>query len=107
MRREILSKLGMNSTTFEYSQVPAAQRALGYRLQPDGSYLEEAPLPHGAFGAMGGILTTAADLGAYIAFHLSAWPARDDAEAGPVESHPYAGQQAVHPGGGAFGTGQE
>ena len=60
------------------------RRAVGYRLQPDGAYLEEAPLPHGAFGAMGGLLTTAADLGKYVAFHLSAWPARDDAESGPV-----------------------
>jgi CubicO group peptidase (beta-lactamase class C family) len=33
---------------------------------------------------MGGLLTTATDLGKYVAFHLSAWPARDDAEAGPV-----------------------
>jgi hypothetical protein len=41
-------------------------------------------LPHGAFGSMGGLLTTATDLGKYVAFHLSAWPPRDDAETGPV-----------------------
>jgi hypothetical protein len=33
---------------------------------------------------MGGLLTTATDLGKYIAFHLSAWPPRDDPETGPV-----------------------
>jgi len=33
---------------------------------------------------MGGLLTTATDLGKYVAFHLSAWPPRDDEEAGPV-----------------------
>jgi hypothetical protein len=33
---------------------------------------------------MGGLLTNATDLGRYIAFQLSAWPPRDDAEAGPV-----------------------
>jgi hypothetical protein len=33
---------------------------------------------------MGGLITTATDLGRYVAFHLSAWPARDDPEAGPV-----------------------
>ena len=33
---------------------------------------------------MGGLLTTATDLGKYVAFHLSAWPPRDDADAGPV-----------------------
>ena len=84
VRSEILNKLKMDSTTFEFSEAPAAERAVGYRLQPDGTYLEEAPLPHGAFGAMGGLLTTAADLGKYLVFHLSAWPARDDAETGPV-----------------------
>ena len=84
VRSQILNKLKMDSTTFEFSETPAATRAIGYRLQPDGTYLEEAPLPHGAFGAMGGLLTTAADLGKYVAFHLSAWPARDDVESGPV-----------------------
>ncbi len=84
MQREILGPLRMTGSTFEFSSIPAERRAVGYRLQPDGTYLAEAPLPHGAFGAMGGLLTTAADLGRYIAFQLSAWPARDDAEAGPV-----------------------
>jgi CubicO group peptidase (beta-lactamase class C family) len=84
VRTEILAKLHMDASTFEFSEVPAGIRAVGYRLQPDGTYLEEAPLPHGAFGSMGGLLTTATDLGKYVAFHLSAWPARDDAETGPV-----------------------
>lgn len=82
--REILDKLGMSSTTFEYSSVPAKNRAVGYRLEPDGSYSEEPPLAHGVFGAMGGLLTTAGDLGRYVAFHLSAWPPRDDMDNGPV-----------------------
>jgi CubicO group peptidase (beta-lactamase class C family) len=81
---EILKKLGMNDSTFDFSQVPAGRRAVGYRLQPDGTYLEEPPLPQGAFSSAGGLLTTATDLGKYVAFHLSAWPARDDAEIGPV-----------------------
>jgi CubicO group peptidase (beta-lactamase class C family) len=84
MRDQILMPMGLSSTTFEFAQVPAASRAIGYRLKPDGTYAEEPPLPHGVFGAMGGILTTANDLGRYVAFHLSAWPARDDPESGPV-----------------------
>ena len=84
MQQQILSKLDMSGSTFEFSQVPAANRAKGYRLKPDGTYDEEAPLPHGVFGSMGGLLTTATDLGKYLAFHLAAWPPRDDAEAGPV-----------------------
>jgi CubicO group peptidase (beta-lactamase class C family) len=81
---EILSKLYMDGSTFRFDDVPAARRAVGYRLKPDGTYAEEPPLPHGAFGAMGGLLTTATDLGKYVAFHLSAWPPRDDEDAGPV-----------------------
>jgi CubicO group peptidase (beta-lactamase class C family) len=84
MREQILSPLGMNATTFEFSEVPAASRAIGYRLKPDNTYAEEPPLPHGVFGAMGGLLTTAEDMDRYVSFHLSAWPARDDAERGPV-----------------------
>jgi CubicO group peptidase (beta-lactamase class C family) len=80
----ILAKLRMTGSTFDFSQVPTAQRAIGYRRQPDGSYREEPPLAQGAFGSMGGLLTTADDLGKYLVFHLSAWPARDDADNGPV-----------------------
>ena len=84
LRDQILKPLGMTGSTLEFSEVPAARRAIGYRLKPDGTYAEEPPLPQGVFGAMGGLLTTATDMGRYVAFHLSAWPARDDAEAGPV-----------------------
>ncbi len=84
LRREILDPLGMGATTLSFSEVPADRRATGYRIEPDGRYREEPPLPQGAFGAMGGLLTNAHDLGRYVAFHLAAWPARDDPETGPV-----------------------
>jgi CubicO group peptidase (beta-lactamase class C family) len=58
VQREILDKLGMSSSTFEFSSIPAAKRATGYRLKPNGTYQAELPLPHGAFGSMGGLLTT-------------------------------------------------
>jgi CubicO group peptidase (beta-lactamase class C family) len=81
---EIVSKLHMDGSTFRFEDVPATRRAVGYRLKPDGTYAEEPPLPHGVFGSMGGLLVTATDLAKYVGFHLSAWPARDDEEAGPV-----------------------
>lgn len=84
LQGEILDKLGMHSSTLEFSTIPANKRAKGYRLKPDGSYSEEPPLPQGAFGSMGGLLTNAADLGRWVAFQLSAWPARDEAETGPA-----------------------
>jgi len=84
LRTEILLPLHLNATTLRFDEVPRALRAIGYRLQPDGTYREEPPLPQGAFGSAGGLLTNAHDLGRYVAFQLSAWPPRDDPEEGPV-----------------------
>ncbi len=84
LKTAILQPLGMKDTVLESAEVPAARKATGYRRHPDGTYSPEPPLPQGAFGAMGGLWTTAEDLGRYVAFHLNAFPPRDDAEAGPV-----------------------
>jgi CubicO group peptidase (beta-lactamase class C family) len=84
VKTEILTKLGMTGSTYRFEDVPREHRAIGYRLEPDGTYSEEPPLPHGVFGSMGGLLTTANDLATYVAFHLSAWPPRDDPDTGPV-----------------------
>jgi CubicO group peptidase (beta-lactamase class C family) len=73
----------MNVTTLEAASVPPRLLAHGYRRQDD-SWLEEAQLPDGAFGAMGGMLTSIHDLGKWVAFMLDAWPARDGAETGPL-----------------------
>ena len=79
VQRMILAPLGMTSSTFEASAVPAAVRAQGYRREGDG-YAPEELLAHGSFGAMGGLWTSTRDLARYVAFHMSAWPARDDDE---------------------------
>jgi CubicO group peptidase (beta-lactamase class C family) len=79
IREKVLQPLGMTSTTMEARDVPAARLAHGYRLQ-DGTWLEEPPLPDGSFGAMGGMLTSSADLSRWVGLMLSAWPARDGAE---------------------------
>jgi CubicO group peptidase (beta-lactamase class C family) len=81
--KEILGPLGMRASTLEASRVPAQVRAIGYR-KTEAGYSEEPPLAHGAFGAMGGLLTSAQDLARYVAYHLSAYPPRDDADSGPV-----------------------
>lgn len=79
IKDRVLRPLGMTSTTMEAREVPAARLAHGYRLQ-DGQWLEEPPLPDGSFGAMGGMLTSSADLSRWVGLMLSAWPARDGAE---------------------------
>lgn len=83
MAREILQPLGLSSSFWDEKDVPAARIAHGYRWQ-DEAWLKEIPEPDGAFGPMGGLYTSGRDLAKYVAYHLGAWPSRDDAEAGPV-----------------------
>jgi CubicO group peptidase (beta-lactamase class C family) len=79
IQERVLRPLQMTSTTMEARDVPASRLAHGYRLR-DGAWLEEPPLSDGSFGAMGGMLTSAADLSRWVALMLDAWPARDGAE---------------------------
>ena len=81
--QSILKPLGMASTTLEPASVAADRLAHGYRWEDD-TWKEEPPLPDGAFGAMGGMLTSVADLSKYVGAFLAAWPPRDGAETGPV-----------------------
>ncbi len=81
--RLILRPLGMDSTGFDIDNSPAGRRALGYRWEDD-AWKPEPPLAHGAFGAMGGLQTSANDYAKWLAFLLSAWPARDGIDTGPV-----------------------
>ena len=83
MRTRILDPLGLSATTLEASAVPRSQIAHGYRWE-DERWKEEPPLPDGAFGAMGGMLTSLDDLARYVAWMVDAWPPRDGAERGPL-----------------------
>ena len=83
VREKVLRPLGMNATTLEAADVPAQRLAHGYRRQ-DEQWLEEKQLPDGAFGPMGGMLTSVSDLGRWVGFMLDAWPARDGPDAGPL-----------------------
>jgi CubicO group peptidase (beta-lactamase class C family) len=79
----ILRPLGMTATTLEPASVPANRIAHGYRWE-DSQWKEEPPLPDGAFGSMGGMLTSTRDLGRYVGYLMGAWPPRDGPETGPV-----------------------
>ena len=48
------------------------------------SWVREPDMADGTFGAMGGVETSASDYAKWVAFLLSAWPARDGPETGPV-----------------------
>lgn len=84
IRNAILRPLGMLDTGFDIFASPPASRAIGYRWQ-DNRWLREPDMKDGAFGAMGGMETTANDYAKWVAFLLSAWPARDGPDKGPVK----------------------
>jgi CubicO group peptidase (beta-lactamase class C family) len=79
----VLQPLGMAATTLEPNAVPADRLARGYRWE-DERWKEEPQLADGAFGAMGGMLTSIRDLARYVGLYLAAWPPRSDAETGPL-----------------------
>lgn len=79
INQNILTPLSMTHTYWEYTEVPPKDLAHGYRWK-DGKWVEEALLHDGAYGAMGGLLTTIEDFAKYMAFHQSACPPKDDKE---------------------------
>lgn len=81
--RSIMRPLGMASTGYEVRDWPIERRSIGYRWE-NNRWSEEPTMRHGAFGAMGGVQTSANDYAKWIGFLLSAWPARDELDAGPV-----------------------
>jgi D-alanyl-D-alanine-carboxypeptidase/D-alanyl-D-alanine-endopeptidase len=80
----LLRPLGMSSSGFVADAAPRERRALGYRWE-DNEWRLEPTLQPGAFGAMGGLQTSANDYAKWVAFLLSAWPPRDGADSGPVK----------------------
>lgn len=80
----IFKPLGMNNTYWEYADVPSTKLAFGYRWL-NNSWVKQ-PMEHdGAYGAMGGLITTLTDFSHYVALHLAAWPERDAPEKGPLK----------------------
>ncbi len=77
----ILKPLGMNNTYFEYADVPEKKLALGYRYV-NGGWVKQPILHDGAYGAMGGLITTMEDFRKYVSFHLKSW------------NHSYVGETA-------------
>ena len=82
--QNILEPLGMYDTRWEYEEITEEALAIGYRWEEEQWNLE--PMLHdGAFGAIGGLITSLNDFSKYVGFHLSAWPARNETEVGPVK----------------------
>jgi CubicO group peptidase (beta-lactamase class C family) len=80
----VLQPLAMSATTLEPRSVPPQRLAHGYRWEDD-QWKEEPQLPDGAFGPMGGMLTSLRDLARYVGAHMAAWPPRDGPEMAPIK----------------------
>ena len=69
---KIWKPLGMNNTYWEYAKVPEKQLVKGYRYLKNEQI--EQPMEHdGAYGIMGGMLTTIEDFANYMSFHQAAY----------------------------------
>jgi D-alanyl-D-alanine-carboxypeptidase/D-alanyl-D-alanine-endopeptidase len=82
--KSLLQPLGIHLSGFVVEAAPLERRALGYRWEDDAWRLEPT-MAHGAFGAMGGLQTSAHEYAKWVAYLLSAWPPRDGVDAGPVK----------------------
>ena len=84
VRRTILTPLGMTASGYDAPHAPKTHYARGYRWEND-RWTAEPEMADGAFNAMGGLQVNANDYAKWVAFLLSAWPPRDDADTGPVK----------------------
>lgn len=73
IREKIFLPLGMHRTFWEYSDVAPSDLVYGYRVVNE-SWKKEEMLHSGAYGAMGGMLTSVDDFAKYMSMHISAWP---------------------------------
>ncbi|WP_428632478.1 serine hydrolase domain-containing protein [Sphingopyxis sp.] len=80
----ILTPLGMTSSGYDAVNAPKAHYARGYRWEND-AWAAEPEMVDGAFNSMGGLQVSANDYAKWVAFLLSAWPARNDADDGPIK----------------------
>ncbi|MEZ4416361.1 MAG: serine hydrolase domain-containing protein [Gemmatimonadota bacterium] len=95
IQQTILEPLGMTSTTLEPTSVAPGRVAQGYRWE-DEQWKLEPQLPDGAFGSMGGMLTSMQDLSIWVGQFLEAWPAHDGRETGPVGRAALREMQQIH-----------
>jgi CubicO group peptidase (beta-lactamase class C family) len=81
MRTHVFEPLGMHDTVWEFEDAPRDRLALGYDWVDEG-WVNIPHEHHGAFGAMGGLMTSIDDFSAYVRLHLQAWPPRSDPDEG-------------------------
>lgn len=75
IEKEIWVPLGMKDTYWDYTRVPKEQLVQGYRWVK-GAFVPQPIEGDGAYGIMGGILTSTEDFSKYMALHQSVYESR-------------------------------
>jgi CubicO group peptidase (beta-lactamase class C family) len=84
IEKNIWQPLGMSNDSWEISNVPSTTLAQGYHWNKQ-FWIPEEMLADGAFGAMGGMISSIETFSHYVALQQSAWPPRDDSDTGPIK----------------------
>jgi CubicO group peptidase (beta-lactamase class C family) len=93
--REFLKPLGMTHTKWDARTIPGDRIAHGYR-RVDGQWIAETPLADGSYGIMGGLYSSVPDLAKLVGLYLSAYPARDGDDPGPLLRASLREMQVAH-----------
>lgn len=80
----LLVPLGMTATTWTRPTSTTTPVAEPFRWQDGRHVAEPEPVGDGQIAPMGGLWSTVGDLARWVAFHLDAWPPRDDPDEGPT-----------------------
>jgi CubicO group peptidase (beta-lactamase class C family) len=85
VKKRLLAPLGMSSSVWDRSSVPAGRLATAHVKSPSG---EVKPVEHWQLGdseGSGGIYSSVRDMARYVALQLAAYPPRSAPESGPVK----------------------
>jgi len=79
----ILKPLGMTATTWDHDKVPPGKLAPAFAPGPKG-LTPKSPARLGAMDGAGSLFSSVRDMAKYVAFQLSAYPARNADDRGPI-----------------------
>lgn len=84
IENNIWQPLNMKDDSWEVSQIPSQHLVQGYQWNKT-QWNQEKMLSDGAFGAMGGMISSIQSFSHYVALQQNAWPPRNDPETGPIK----------------------
>ena len=88
LRSRLLDPLGLDDTVLDGTTIDERRKAKAYNwIETEDVFKPEPFLASGAFDPLGGVWTNAKDYSEFLSWILSAWPARDSADKGPIPRH--------------------